>query len=94
MIPISRDSDPDPTGRERCCFCRTPTFFWTVLSGRKPGQQVACCDICASRGEPKDVPSKTDWLRRERIAHRPTIGEIAMGHDKNHPPAQILRDQP
>lgn len=67
MIHIKDEEDPDPPF-ERCCFCRTATPSWTTLKGRKPGQQVACCPQCAKRAEPKDVPSKEDWCRREDIA--------------------------
>lgn len=71
MIPIERESDNDPA-EERCCFCRIPTKFWTRVSGRKCGQQVACCESCASRASERDIPSKHDWCRRELIARRPT----------------------
>lgn len=61
------EADPfDPL--ERCCFCRTKTGFWTTLKDRKPGDQVACCEVCARRAKAEDVPSKRDWCRRERIA--------------------------
>jgi predicted amidophosphoribosyltransferase len=47
---------------ENCCFCRRPTPFWTE------GGQVACCERCAARGYPEDLPTKEEWIRRERIA--------------------------
>jgi len=53
-IPIHREPDDEltqNTGQEKCCFCRTPSPFWTSLSDRKPGEQVACCTLCAARGE-------------------------------------------
>lgn len=87
-IPIHRE-DPEDPPVERCCFCRNVTPFWTSLSDRKGGQQVACCEHCAGRGDPVDVPTKDQWCRRERIAHRPTIGEISQGRDRNYPPPPI-----
>jgi predicted amidophosphoribosyltransferase len=87
-VPIHR-GDPDPP-HERCCFCRTPTDWWTSLD-RKIGEQVACCQHCAARAEPEEVPSKKDWCRRERIAHHPTIGEINRGDDREYPPAPIKK---
>lgn len=87
-IPIHQEPDEGPPG-ERCCFCRQPTKFWTSLTDRKLGQQVACCKHCAGRGDPKDVPTKDQWCRRERIAHHPTIGEISQGLDREYPPPPI-----
>ena len=53
---------------ERCCFCRKRTGFWTLLSDRTPGEQVACCASCARVAKEEDVPTKKVWIRRERIA--------------------------
>ena len=47
---------------EHCCFCRKPTRFWYLP------KDVACCQQCAKKAEPKDVPSKKVWCRREQIA--------------------------
>lgn len=49
---------------ERCCFCRTPTPWWTDLKHRIPGGQVACCPDCAKTH--KRVPSKAKWCAKER----------------------------
>lgn len=78
---IATKSEPNEEPVERCCFCRSRTNFWTELPDRTSGQQVAICQHCASRAKPDDIPSKKEWARRERIAHRPTIGEIARGLD-------------
>jgi hypothetical protein len=51
---------------ERCCFCRTPTRWWTKLPDRTPGQQVACCQGCADSQAPADVPTKDQWCDREQ----------------------------
>lgn len=56
---------------ERCCFCRTPTPYWTELPDRSEGKQVACCPECAQEATAADVPAKKIWWRREEIAeHR------------------------
>jgi hypothetical protein len=92
-VPISREKEDELTRNtksEKCCFCRAGTPFWTALPDRKLGQQVACCPHCASRANPKDIPSKAAWCRSEDIAHIPSYGEIAQGHDKNYPPAPIV----
>jgi len=67
MIPVQLEPHAEPP-YERCCFCRTPTPIWTDLPNRTPGEQVACCDRCAKRAHPQDVPTKAVWCRRERIA--------------------------
>lgn len=92
MIPIQHDGE---TGFscERCCFCRTLTHYWSATDSRKPGEQVACCEHCASRADVEDLPTKRVWMRRERIAHRPTYGEISRGHDRVYPPAKIVERQ-
>jgi hypothetical protein len=59
---------------EACCFCHTPTAYWTVIAARKPGQQVACCQDCSKLYKVKDVPTKEDWCgaeraRRQRAPH-------------------------
>lgn len=66
-IPIHQEPDIG-SPHEKCCFCRTPTPYWTSLDTRKPGEQVACCQPCSKRGDEIDVPSKKVWCRRERIA--------------------------
>lgn len=53
---------------ENSCMCRKPTRLWTVLPDRTPGQQVATCECCATVTEPQNVPSKQDWMARERLA--------------------------
>lgn len=49
---------------ERCCFCREPTRYWFLP------KDVACCEECASKAEPADVPDKDAWCRRERVARK------------------------
>lgn len=49
---------------ERCCFCREATRFWYLPN------DVACCKSCAEKAEPEDVPTKQEWIRRERIASK------------------------
>ena len=61
MLTLTYQPDPTPPF-ERCCFCRRPTPFWF-----QP-KDVACCRECGGRAEPSDVPSKKEWMRRERLA--------------------------
>lgn len=68
-IPLKREP-PDMGPAERCCFCRTPSRMWTDLPDRTPGQQVACCERCASERIPEEVPTKEQWFRAERIIAR------------------------
>lgn len=88
-VPIHPEPEFDPTC-ERCCICRSPARFWTSLPDRKLGQQVAICQHCAARAEPRDIPTKPEWSRREHIAHHPTIGEVSSGRDREYPPAPVV----
>jgi len=78
MIKVHKEPDDEPPF-ERCCFCRKPTPFWTQLENRTPGQQVACCEACASRAHVQDVPTKAVWCRRERIAESPRVVDPPLG---------------
>ena len=88
MIPTTSEPSAgvtSPRDMERCCFCRAPTPHWTAIEERAPGDQVACCEGCASRGFPTDVPSKRVWMRRESIAMVPTYGDINNGYGPRRP---------
>ena len=74
----------DKDDMELCCFCRTPTEFWTEIESR-PADHVACCESCASRAWEEDVPSKSVWIRRERIATLPTFRDIQDGRGPRAP---------
>lgn len=52
---------------ERCCFCRDETRYW-VTPGFG-GELVACCPTCAKVAEIKDLPTKAEWCRRERVVY-------------------------
>lgn len=56
----------DPEAKEHCCFCRKLTAHWF---NSKRTKDVACCTSCAKLANEEDVPTKTDWVRRERIAN-------------------------
>lgn len=66
MIPTEREPLNEGPPVERCAFCRTVTPYWTKLAGRTAGDQVACCTVCAGKHDPKDVPTKDEWFRKER----------------------------
>lgn len=48
--------------RENCCVCRTPTLFWY---GTGP-DNVALCEPCAAVTEASQLPSKAEWIAKER----------------------------
>lgn len=71
MIEVHREPREevwDLAAIERCCFCRRPTRYWYLP------KDVACCQECARKAEPKDVPTKKVWCRREQIAFRSVLG--------------------
>jgi hypothetical protein len=45
---------------ERCCFCRLKTPWWFAE------KDVPVCKPCAAEHEPEDVPSKAEWMAKER----------------------------
>lgn len=57
--------DPHETAFEACCFCRNGTAMW--VSNVAPKQSVACCAKCATVADVADLPTKAEWMRRERI---------------------------
>lgn len=66
-IPIEEEPKPwDLLTIERCCMCRNPTRWWTVLPDRTPGGQVAMCPGCAKTTAPENIPSKREWCDKER----------------------------
>ena len=67
---------------ENCCFCFEATPCWTNVSGRKPGEQVACCEDCAEEYRVKDVPSKEYWCAMvRRMGTEYMRGRQDMNHD-------------
>jgi hypothetical protein len=68
MIPVK--IEPKDTlfynSPEKCCFCRETTHYWTNIKSRTLGQQVACCPKCAKGGRVNEVPTKAEWIDRER----------------------------
>lgn len=75
-VPIEQEPKPwDAMACERCCLCRTPTRWWTTLSDRKPGEQVALCEGCALTATPATIPTKRAWCDKERALNpRPYWG--------------------
>lgn len=45
---------------EHCCFCRARTRFWYAK------KDVAVCQACAKIHPASDVPTKEEWLAKER----------------------------
>lgn len=68
MIPIEREP-PNMGPAEHCCFCDATTRMWTALAERKPGAQVACCEMCASTRSAEEVPDKSAWIAAEHKRH-------------------------
>ncbi len=68
-IPTKREPVGEGPPFEACCFCDRRTPFWTELADRTPGQQVACCEPCAEKHEPSEVPTKAAWCADQRQKH-------------------------
>jgi hypothetical protein len=66
----------DGTGRgdpmENCAFCRAKTRHW-----HEP-KDVAVCIPCSETRSPDEVPTKAEWLAKERGFHL-TIGDRLSG---------------
>lgn len=58
---------------ENCCLCGNPTRYWYVP------KDVACCQLCAKKACPDDVPDKTTWIsncrKQKGITQPPTVGD-------------------
>lgn len=69
-IPVEHEPREVPAGDvvEACCFCAKGTRYWTKLPDRTPGQQVACCEVCAKKHRPEQVPTKAAWWVAARSA--------------------------
>ena len=67
-VRLVRDPIEQPRIKERCCFCRLRTWWWTAdASGQLARESVACCPDCAKTVRPEDVPTKAAWFQQERI---------------------------
>jgi hypothetical protein len=73
MIRIEMEPQPERPF-ERCCFCRRPTPYWTLIAARAPGAQVACCPDCAKKHRVSEVPTKKAWFDSEKLLNeRPRV---------------------
>lgn len=61
-IPVKREPDNCGLPMENCCMCRTPTPYWY---GSGP-LNVALCESCANKHSEEDLPTKAEWLAKER----------------------------
>lgn len=72
-VTVTLEPDEGPA-IERCCFCRDKTKHWYFPGGvenapPRNANEVACCEKCARVATIKDMPSKDEWMRRERIVY-------------------------
>lgn len=66
-VPTEKEpGDLKGMDKEKCCMCRAKTDTWTKLSDRKPGEQVALCEKCAESFSPANIPTKQEWMKKER----------------------------
>lgn len=52
-----------PFGIERCCICDSKTKFWYEPN------DVALCPTCAESAEAAALPSKPNWIAKQRQLH-------------------------
>lgn len=64
-VKLEPDSVLFPGVKENCCLCRAPTAFWYVP------KDVALCPKCAVTASPESIPTKKEWIDKER-ALRPS----------------------
>lgn len=67
-IPVELEPEDDLAwmGLERCCFCRERTRYWNTE------RDVACCVRCAATHTIEQLPTKAEWIAKER-ALSPTL---------------------
>jgi len=62
MLVVHHDGTGDGEVAELCCLCRTPTRYWW---GTGP-LNVALCQKCAKTAKKRDLPTKAEWVEKER----------------------------
>ena len=57
MVIVTRESmDFIGCGFERCFRCDKPTKYWYAPN------DVPCCQECAEKVSPEDIPTKQEWI--------------------------------
>jgi hypothetical protein len=51
-------------GLENCCICEQPTPYWYIPN------DVACCQGCAKDADPAKMPTKKEWVAKERAKEK------------------------
>lgn len=63
-LVVTHDGEPSWAPREACCVCREPTHFWYVPL------DIALCQSCAHTSRTAELPTKQEWVERERTLAR------------------------
>jgi len=69
---ITHDGEAAGELAERCCMCRKPTRWWYGTGDRN----VAICEDCAKITPESKLPTKAQWLEKERALTPRTYGHV------------------
>lgn len=61
-LKVTHDGSAPGEVAENCCVCRIPTRYWWGKGERN----VAICQACALSAKAEDMPTKKDWIAKER----------------------------
>lgn len=63
MVEVTKESDAlSGWPLENCALCRKPTAYWYGTGALN----VALCPECAATAQPKSIPTKAQWIAKER----------------------------
>ena len=63
-LKIVHDGSGPGEVQENCCVCRKPTRYWWG----KGVQNVALCPECAKKTKASELPTKAEWIEKERAS--------------------------
>lgn len=97
-IPVKKQkkAPTDHGPPETCAICFKDSAYRTDLPDRSESEQVACCRRCAKYNDPRDVPTKLEWLTRgdDKARRRCAVHAHRPAQEIHPPPATHRPSKP